>query len=324
MNGVRYYADLLSSVERIRGMRRGIREVVRPGDRVLEIGTGLGTFAFFAIDAGAAEVVAVDRDPIIHVAESAALANGTADRIRFLRGAFPDEVDIDGPFDVVIFEDLSGLVLDAGRSRLLAAAARVAGPDARFVPPRVRCALVPISSPELGDRLVPALPEAAEFGIDPSLLRPLLANECLRTVVSAEHHIGPPAVGDVVAIFPPPPAAELRVSGRWRPATDTVVHAVAAWFDLEVASDVWVSNGPGGEPQPWAQYAFPLDEPLRVPAGTELEVEAGPVEQDDGSAGSWEWRVAGALGTRVGHELLGRPFGRPDLSSSGSGRVAAG
>jgi SAM-dependent methyltransferase len=210
LNGVRYYTDLLSSVERIRGMRRGIREVVRPGDRVLEIGTGLGTFAFFAIEAGAAEVVAVDRDPIIHVAESAAMANGTAGRIRFVRGAFPDEVDIDGPFDVVIFEDLSGLVLDAGRSRLLSAAARIAGPDVRFVPPRVRCALVPISSAELGDRLVPPLPEAAEFGIDPSLLRPLLANECLRTVISAEYHVGPPALGDAVLRFHLPPGGAPR------------------------------------------------------------------------------------------------------------------
>ncbi|MDT8370298.1 MAG: hypothetical protein RQ745_13910, partial [Longimicrobiales bacterium] len=66
-NGVRYYTDLLASGERIRGMRDAIREAVREGDRVLEIGTGLGTFAFFAAEAGAGEVVTVDRHPIVHL-----------------------------------------------------------------------------------------------------------------------------------------------------------------------------------------------------------------------------------------------------------------
>jgi SAM-dependent methyltransferase len=323
-NGVRYYADLFGSAERIRGMRRGIREAVRPGDRVLEIGTGLGTFAFFAVEAGAAEVIAVDRDPIIHVAESAAIVNGSADRVRFLRGEFPDAVDVEGPFDVVIFEDLAGLVLDAERSRILEAAVRVAGLDARFVPPRVRCALVPVQSAELAARLVPELAHAAEFGIEPSLLRPLLANECFRTIVAAEHHVGTVKLGEPVRVFPPPGSAGLAVAGEWRVDRDVIVHALVAWFDLEVAAGVWVSNGPEGEPQPWAQYAFPLEEPLPVPAGTAISAEAGPSRLEDGAPGTWRWRVSGVEGTRSGDEMLGRPFGRPDLERNAPSGTASG
>jgi len=58
----------------------------QPGDKVLEVGTGLGTYAFFAAQAGAGHVWAVDRDPVIHAAAMVCKTNGLHDRITFLRG----------------------------------------------------------------------------------------------------------------------------------------------------------------------------------------------------------------------------------------------
>ena len=68
MTTMQYYRDLLKQSERIEVFREAIAAVVLPGDSLIEIGSGLGTFAFFAADAGAANVWAVDGDPIIHVA----------------------------------------------------------------------------------------------------------------------------------------------------------------------------------------------------------------------------------------------------------------
>ncbi|MGD2175984.1 MAG: 50S ribosomal protein L11 methyltransferase, partial [Candidatus Brocadiaceae bacterium] len=62
-SSVKYYRDLLGDRERIEAFRRAIQRAVQPGDRVLDVGTGLGTFAFFAADAGASVVWAVDGDP---------------------------------------------------------------------------------------------------------------------------------------------------------------------------------------------------------------------------------------------------------------------
>ena len=51
-----FYIGMLSDHRRIDGFRRGLASAVEPGDNVLEVGTGLGTYAFFAVEAGAALV----------------------------------------------------------------------------------------------------------------------------------------------------------------------------------------------------------------------------------------------------------------------------
>ena len=86
MTSMQYYRDLLAQTERIEAFQSAIARGVRPGDYVLDVGTGLGTFAFFAADAGAAQVWGVDGDPIVHVARTIGLANGYDDRVRFSPG----------------------------------------------------------------------------------------------------------------------------------------------------------------------------------------------------------------------------------------------
>jgi len=50
---IKYYLGLLKDKQRIEIFREAISKSVSPGDVVLDLGTGLGTFAFFAAKAGA-------------------------------------------------------------------------------------------------------------------------------------------------------------------------------------------------------------------------------------------------------------------------------
>ena len=63
MPGVDYYADLLRDRRRIDAFLQAIAAVVRPGDHVLDVGSGLGTFARAAARAGARRVTAIEADP---------------------------------------------------------------------------------------------------------------------------------------------------------------------------------------------------------------------------------------------------------------------
>jgi predicted RNA methylase len=55
----------MSDIERTSAFKKAIFEVVKPGHRVLEIGAGTGILSIFAGQAGAKEVVSVEKDPYL-------------------------------------------------------------------------------------------------------------------------------------------------------------------------------------------------------------------------------------------------------------------
>ncbi|HSE10597.1 MAG TPA: methyltransferase [Nocardioidaceae bacterium] len=74
----------------------------RPGERVLDMGTGSGVNAILAAKRGA-DVVAVDINPYaVEAARANAERNGVADKVAIARSDLFDEVE--GRFDLVIFD----------------------------------------------------------------------------------------------------------------------------------------------------------------------------------------------------------------------------
>ena len=56
-----YYARLLLGKHRIRAFQSALQSAVRPGDVVVEIGAGVGTYSFFAAQSGAKRVYAIEK-----------------------------------------------------------------------------------------------------------------------------------------------------------------------------------------------------------------------------------------------------------------------
>src|SRR5258706_609933 len=73
--------------DRVRGdaYARAIAATVRPGDVVVDLGTGTGVLAVLACRAGARRVYAIEPAGIIEVAREIAAANGCLDRIELLQ-----------------------------------------------------------------------------------------------------------------------------------------------------------------------------------------------------------------------------------------------
>jgi predicted RNA methylase len=96
---------------RTEAFRAAIREVVRPGDRVVEIGAGSGILSLFACEAGAADVTAVEIDPVLaKFVAATARENGVHGRLRVVVGD-GRELDLP-PADVVIAELIDTGLLD--------------------------------------------------------------------------------------------------------------------------------------------------------------------------------------------------------------------
>lgn len=312
----RYYTGLLDDAPRIDAFRAGIRAAVRPGDRVLEIGTGLGTYAFMAARAGAAEVWAVDDGPVVHLAETLAASNGLSHRVNFVRGRLPG-VELPGRFDVIIFEDFDVQLLTGTAWRTLAGSVeRYLAPGGRMVPGEAALAMAPVDAEvvevELGLGIDDA--RAGALDLDPHLLRSQLAGSPARLHLRTGALLGHPATGPALSLAPPPPASEMDLQGRWRSDTPGRIGGVALWFELRFPGGGVLDTGPGELTGPWGQIVLPVAPHLVVDQGSEVRIRVGRDVLDDGAPGWLRWEVRAGTVCRTAHEFEGELAGFPDLS----------
>lgn len=86
-----------------------VEKYVKPGQRVIDIGTGSGILAIAAAHMGAGEILATDLDPVaVRVAEENVEINGFADTISCRCGDLLDVVDVCG--DVVIANIIADVI----------------------------------------------------------------------------------------------------------------------------------------------------------------------------------------------------------------------
>jgi ribosomal protein L11 methyltransferase len=119
-----------------RGALRAVESVMRPGARVLDVGTGSAILAIAAARLGAGEVLAVESDPdALENAQDNLRRNGVLDRVELLHGLVDDEfLAVLGPgrFDLIVANVLSGVLvplLPAFRTSLAPASAGAPGPN---------------------------------------------------------------------------------------------------------------------------------------------------------------------------------------------------
>lgn len=268
---------------------RAIRAAVRPGDHVLEIGTGSGILAMMAARAGAGRVTTCEVNPALaDVARQIVAANGYADRIAVVaRKSTQVEVgrDLPRPADLLIMEIFDSVLVGEGVLPSLAdARARLLKPEARVLPQRARVYAAAVEMPGL--RRVNPIRRIAGFDLSAFAVFSNPAGQMVE--LGAEPHrllTAPFAVFDFDFRRPVPEAGEFRASV---PATaDGTVHAVAIWYDLFLDDAITMTTAPGIERNHWKQAVDFLPADIAVAAGqalaararyagTRLKVEIGP------------------------------------------------
>lgn len=93
-----------------------LEDWMRPGARVLDLGTGSGILAIVAAKLGAGRVLALDTDPqAVGVARENVYRNRVADRVRVARGSLAQAV---GRFDVVVVNILARVLIEMAEQGL--------------------------------------------------------------------------------------------------------------------------------------------------------------------------------------------------------------
>jgi len=137
--------------------RQAIQETVKPGDVVVDLGAGTGLLSFFAAQAGARRVYAIEMSAIAGVAAELIEAYGFRDCITLIRKA-SNRVRLPERCDVLVTETLSSFCFDAENTIEFVADAREGflKPGGHIIPQSADTFLLPFSSDAFGTGRVAA------------------------------------------------------------------------------------------------------------------------------------------------------------------------
>lgn len=281
---LQYHASLVGDRDRVERFREAIHEVVRPGDVVVDLGTGTGLLAYFACQAGAARVFAIEQGPIVDLARELALLNRFADRVEFFND-LSYRVELPERGDVLITETLWNFGMGEGMVGFLVdARRRLLKPAARVIPAAVDLHVVPVQSDRLYAQLHDRPPDL--HGIDLSPVRHYMVNNVHMPHLDAGGFLSQPArLLSTELDESARPDFDARVSTR--AAHPGILHGICGWFSARLSPGVVLDTEPPSTGSSWAHAFFPMQNPVGVLPDDEISIRIDTA--DNGSV--WRWRT---------------------------------
>ncbi len=279
---------------RIEPYIEALKRTVKPGDVVLDIGTGTGFLAFLAIQLGARKVFAVEPDDAILVGQQCARANAGSDRITWLQ-QLSTEITLPEPADVVV-GDLHGVLpLYTGNIESLRdARRRHLKPGGAMIPCRDILKVVPATAADEFKRVNHPWRSNVE-GIALQNGRNYVANMWWRAAsnaVPATQLLAEPGVWTTVDYNR---AEDEDTEGKisWRIERAGTMHGFYVWFDSIVAPGLEQTNSPLLPAMIYGRAFFPIAEAIEVSPTDEVHVRmAAPVVGGE-RIFVWDTRIIG-------------------------------
>jgi len=279
------FGDMIADRARFGAYADAIQRAVRPGDVVVDVGTGPGIFALLACAAGAKKVYAIDAGEVIHFAKQLAAANGFANRIEFIHGdsrqtELPERADVfvsDLRGALPLFDDALPSVEDA-RVRFL----KEGGVQ---IPQRDTLYAAVVEAPEFYKRITTPWKDAGR-GLDLSLPLALVLNAVYKLRSKTEQLVTD-SQSWCTLDYTARPGTHAAAKMRFRATRSGVGHGITAWFEAMLFEGIGFSTEPGPATTVYGQGFLPWLEPVVLEAGQEVEVDlhADPVGGDY----IWRW-----------------------------------
>jgi SAM-dependent methyltransferase len=277
------HIGMLADERRTRLYVEAIRRVVRPGDVVLDLGTGTGVLAIAAAQAGARRVYAVERTSIADVAARMFERNGVADRITLLRDTstrveLPERAQV-LTSEIIGTEPLSERLLEYTRD----AAERLLVPGARVLPRRMRVLARAVS---MADGVIERLavgPETAArwqraYGIDFTALSDLPIDRApwftIRAADAGSFTPLTPAIELLDIDLADPPRPPVRAAATAEALAGGRLDGVIVFWEIELDDRARLSTDPAeaGADCSWGTAAWSMAPRGRVERGERLEI----------------------------------------------------
>jgi protein arginine N-methyltransferase 1 len=285
------FGEMTADRERFAAYSQAIKQAVRPGDSVLEIGCGPGLFALLACQAGARKVYAVDSEEIVYFARELAVANGFADRMEFIQS---DSRKVQLPERVnVIVSDIRGSLPFFGHAiaSIEDARQRFLAPSGRLIPQRDTLKAALVDASDFYSKLVsPWLQSTPDLNLALSLS--LLLNQTYTSRFNIDQLLTEPQTW---AMLDYSAGARLCTSADLEFAVERAgtAHGICLWFETELFDGIGFSSGPSSRNTVYGQVFLPWLEAVPVQQGEKTLVSLQANLVGDDYVWRWDTKICG-------------------------------
>lgn len=268
---LKYHQWCISDPVAMSAYREAIHKTVRPGDVVLDLGAGTGILSFFACEAGAGKVYAVEPTGIIALIPQLAADNGFADRL-ILKKAESFDVELPEKADVLIASMLgSGGIGNNMIKAVLDARERLLKPGGAIIPQALQPAFCPVELPEWHKSRIECW-EQPHMGFRCNSVRTIAVNQVGSSRIDLKSLLAAPRTFDAIPIATVT-SANISAGLRFQVERPGTLHALAGWVTVTMADGIQCSDSPlDARSMPWDQLILPLESPIFVHVGDSVEV----------------------------------------------------
>jgi type I protein arginine methyltransferase len=286
------YGQMIADTGRMTANVQALKQAIKPGSVVLDVGAGTGIFSMLACQMGASKVYAIEPDEAaVQLGQAIAKANGYADTIEFIQN-FSTEVNLPERVDVVI-SDMRG-ILPLYQQHLPAiqdVRKRFLKPEGILIPQCDRIWATIIAAPEL-DQSLSSPWNDQPFGFDLTLANSFITNQ-LRNVnakVEPKMFLVEPQLWTTLNYLT---IAESSFSSElcWHATKSGLASGLCLWFDTTLFDKIGFSNEPGQPALIYGQGFFPFSKPTEIAPGDRINVNIKANLVGDDYVWSWQTQV---------------------------------
>jgi protein arginine N-methyltransferase 1 len=261
----------LSDPVRTKDYRRAVAQAIRLGDRVVDVGCGVGPLGLMCLEAGAAHVYGIDHSSAIAFAQETMRRGGLEDRYTCIASSsyaatLPERVD------VVICDHVGYFGFDYSLLGVMAdAVRRFLKPGGRIIPARLEVYAGLVASSEAA-----AAAHAWSADAIPAALRWIDEASCNskhRAVLGEPDIASPEALLGAFDLADGDPHTHIRLSTDLAANRDAVLDGLGGWFRCHLADGITMTNSPFDAGRISRPNAFlPFTAPLAVRAGDTIAI----------------------------------------------------
>lgn len=267
------YSWMMEDEVRSNAYMKALQNTIKPGDVVVDLGAGVGTWAFVCCQLGASKVYAIEVSPGLHVARRIAAANGFSDKVEFIQD-LSTAVELPERADVVVFE-IHGQqpVFESSLTSILDARRRFLKPGGILLPGRETMWATVVDSAATYKKHT-GFWEQPYRGIDMRAGKQFAVAFLYKEQFAREQMLTERfcyADLDYYTLETSEISADFSLTAT-RGGTG---HGLNLWFDSEVAPGIGYSNAPGSPKTIFCSTFVPWPEPVPIEAGDQIHISLG-------------------------------------------------